>query len=198
MSRTKFLLAFLSFVFVILGGQAQAALIDFDPLNNAHGSSYTGHAQDGHTVTATGGNWSEGHNVGYGKPVPAIFGSFRNNQGGGEVVVTGGLFRFISVEVMSLFTSGARLDVTGKLGGVTQYGYSFNIPTTNVFEKLVHPFQFDVLIDELYLAWSPGDNQAGLAMDNILLRSEEVPAPAALGLMLMGLAGLVALRRRKS
>ena len=189
-------LAALSFLLFLFNVNAGAAVIDFDPLSNPNGTAYSGHSQDGFTVTSTQGDWFEGHF--WGNPVPSIFGGPLYGSDDAEILVTGGDFRFISVDVVSNTAPGTRVDILGLMDGVVQYGYSYTIAVAGLFETLVHPFQFDVLIDELYIGMVAGDNTTSYNIDNIVLRGETaVPAPAALGLVLLGLAGVGAVRRRR-
>ncbi|WP_259782940.1 hypothetical protein [Aestuariispira ectoiniformans] len=195
MKFQKVLAVILSLAFATIAWRAQATVIDFGGLPGPNGTAYTGHVEDGFTVTPNDGDWHQG--LVYGAPTPSIFGGPVPQPVFGSITVTGGIFRFISVDLSSNSATGTRATVIGYMNGITQFGYDFTITTANQFVTLVNPGPFMVDIDELYIAMMPDTGVSSYNIDNIVLRSvRAVPAPAALGLIILGLAGVGFTRRR--
>ena len=195
MSKSSIFAVVITLFTALFAWNAQAAVIGFDPLNGPNGSAYTGHTENGFTVTPTQGNWFQAQV--YGNPVPSIYGGPINSPTTSQIKVTGGIFKFFGVDVSSNTSAGTRVDVLAYLGGALQFGYSHTINVVNQFETLLNPGPFTVDIDTLFIALVPTDNVTSFNVDNIQLRaSNDVPAPAVLGLMLIGLAGLGVARRK--
>lgn len=172
---------------------ALATVITFDPLSGSNGDAYVGHSEGGYTITATSGQWFEGHS--YGNPVPDIFSGPIYQPVSSTIEVTkddGGYFHFVSVDASSNSASTGTLEVLGYHDGNLEFAMGAGFSSDSTFETKSNPFDFGYY-NKIDFTLAPGDGVTSMNLDNIVLNA--VPEPASMALVLGGM-GLLARRRR--
>jgi hypothetical protein len=182
-------------LFCAFASISPAAVISFSGLSGANADPFGTYAEAGYTVTPTVGTWLQGRD--FGNPVPSIY--TRNMDGiDGTIRITGGTFSFTSADFASN-NGGGSYSFLGELSGSTVFSASGSLTGHS------GPFQFDTIvsgnaaavIDRLTIRVMPVSSPTSINVDNIVLSTtSNVPEPATGLLLLAGLAGAMAMRRR--
>jgi len=179
-----------------LASAASATIIDFGDLAGGNGTALGTYNEDGFSVTDASDTWRQG--TVFGKPTPSVFTA---GPGNNVIVITvfgGGLFAFSSADV-GCGTAGTDCGVryVGTRGATKIFDTTTSVLAGSgdgVFRTVTSPS--GEAIDSLSLVQFANDSN----FDNISLRSVDlavIPLPATGLLVVGGLAGLAALRRRK-
>lgn len=183
--RTMFAIAMLSLLPNILS----AATITFGGLSRANGSPFPSpYTESAFVVTATAGNWVEGHV--FGNPVPSIF----DGAGFVPVVVSsilitevgGGAFTFSSVDLASLGNTDFTITGTG-------FNEAGTVGPIQVFTT-IHSNNTLLPLTALLITMSPEPGVSSYNIDNIVVNA--VPEPTTYTLLGSSLSAFILLRRR--
>ncbi|NJL47397.1 MAG: PTPA-CTERM sorting domain-containing protein [Leptolyngbyaceae cyanobacterium SM2_5_2] len=172
---------------------AEAAIIGFDPLGGLNLAPYTGHVEDGFTISTLNGAWQQGQI--FGDPTPSILGGPIGVPEPGvlSIIFNGNRnFFFRSVELSSNNTAGSQYRFQGFFKGSSAFDSIGSIGIKNQFQRFDNAAS-GIAIDELRISVTPGLNVSSFNVDNIDVAP--IPTPALLpGLIGMGVA---ALRKRQ-
>lgn len=141
---------------------------------------------------------------------------FRDTQGNGDlfnmeglsgtggvlsIVRTDGagvLFTFDGADIGWQFNRADTIYFEGFLGGLSQGSDSFLTTADSLYSTIVSSILSGLVIDELRITMNAPSGTASI-LDNVILSEKSaVPAPAALGFLGFGLAGLGVIRRKRS
>jgi len=175
----------------------KAAIIGFDPLSSPNLAPYTGHVEDGFTITPLSGTWQQGQI--FGDPTPSILGGPIGNSEPGilSIILNGNKnFFFNSVELSSNNTAGSQYRFQGFLKGGSVFDSIGSIGIENQFQRFDNA-PSDIAIDELRISVTPGLKVSSFNVDNIDVAP--IPTPALLpGLIGIGVAALRKKREQDS
>lgn len=176
---------------------SQAALItiDFGPLSGANLDPYSGHVEDGFTISPILGEWFEAHL--FGNPIPDIFAGPIFSPSPSAIEVTGGLFAFQSVDLTSNIAPGSTFLIQGFLSSVLVFSQAGTIGNVNTF-NLIASLNPATFVDRLTILMTPDLETSSMNLDNIVLDTAPAPTPepSALALLGLGVAGLLCFRNR--
>ena len=173
---------------------ASAVVIEFDGLPGANEDPFSSYTEDGFMVDSFAGNWFEGHV--FGNLAPSLFAGPINGPSSSTLKVTKvdlGDFSFAAVDLSSN-NGNSEYTITGFLNNAQVFSFS------GVTGGFPGPFNTvsgggGILIDALLINLNPTDDPSSINVDNI---NVNVPEPASLALLGIGLAGLSAFHRRKT
>ena len=176
----------------VLAGAAPATVIDFGGLTGTNGQAFGFYQEDGFNITDSSDTWQKA--FGFGNPVPAIYTALAGVNTISITLNEGDQFSFASADIgCGVGGDGdCQLRAEGSLGGTSVFDFSSG---TFAADGTWHTISsaFSSPIDTLVLTQYANDSN----IDNINLTLSTVPLPAT-GLMLItGLGGLAALRRRR-
>jgi len=181
-----------AFTVVIGCSTANATVIGFDSLNGVDGDPYTGHIENGFTITAFDSTtWHAG--LLFGNPTPSIFAT----AGFGTIVITGsGQFTFASVDLAVTSPGGCPTCANFLI-----IGYQTAVPVLTVSGTASAAFQtvFSTDPSQLldYLVIEKFNGPSGFHIDNIVLNAgQSIPEPTTFVIVGAGLTGLAILSRR--
>ncbi len=183
---------------VCAASQASLITIDFGPLAGANEDPYTGHVEDGFTVTPVQGEWFEGHQ--FGNPEPSIFAGPIFFPVQSAIQVTGGQFSFQSVDLSSNSRPDSPFLIEGFLNNVLVLSQAGTIDDINTFNLIASANPATVL-DRLRIQITPADLETtSMNIDNIVLNvgNGTAPEPSGIALLGLGLAFLARIRRRSN
>jgi len=167
----------------------EAAIIGFDPLGGDNLDPYTGHVEDGFTITPLSGTWQQGQI--FGNPTPSILGGLIGDPDPGILSILFNRdqnFFFRSVDLSSNNAPGSIYRLQGFLDGISVFDSSGIINVTNQFQRYGNAANA-LEIDELRIAVTPGPDVSSFNVDNINV--VPIPTPALLpGLIGLGVAAL--------
>jgi len=217
MSRYSLLVALLVMLWAT---ETMAYTIGFDGLTGPNLSSFNdryvgGYVEGDFTVAATSGRWFEAHIFGNG--VPAIgSGDVYHPDGGTSAItvtgVAGGLFTFGGVDLTSNSFGGTEYRIVGSLLGAEQFTFGTIIGSINHFESISSISNLKV--DTLTITGTRAAGVTSFNIDNIRVSAASdsgppgggctgncpdpnVPEPASIMLLGVGLAGIEVWRRRR-
>ena len=171
---------------------ASATVITFGALPGANGSNFTSYTESGYTVAKTAGSGCVGTLFGNG--VPSVFGGPTCDNGStGSFSLTGGTFAFNGID---LAANGGALTYTfvGKLGAATLWTQTGTLAGPTATFVGITGSNASTFVNSVTMSFSTVGTSWN--MDNINVAA--VPEPSTLAMAGLGLAALVAWKRRQA
>jgi hypothetical protein len=183
--------------------ESLAYTIGFNSLEGNNLDRFTSHTENGYTVSATGGDWFVAKI--FGNEIPAIVAGPIYHPGESQITVTegGGQFTFQGIDLTNNVAGETSYSIAGFLGGVEVLSTSVVISSINTFETFDTSLSDSLkLVDRLTITGTPGQGTTSFNIDNIRAGAppedpNNIPEPASIMLLGVGLAGIEIWRRRR-
>lgn len=176
---------------------APAATITFDTVSGPSGALFSNHSEAGFSVSSSNGQVFV--NLGFGNPAPSLFGGPLFGPDTFAVTLTrigGGTFTFDGYDVASNGGS-TTLVVLGRLAGTTVLSTVATQAATNL-QFVTRGNSAATLVDTLVLSFTANGSSTNFDNIRVTAAAVAVPEPATVALLLTGIAGLGAVRRRRA
>ena len=190
--------------------ETMAYTIGFGNLGGDNLDRFSSYTENGYTVSATGGDWFVAKI--FGNEIPAIVAGPIYHPGESQITVTegGGQFTFQGLDLTNNVAGETSYTIAGFLGGVEVLSTAVVISSINTFETFDTSLSDSLkLVDRLTITGTPGSRTTSFNIDNIRagdpvggacdrnLSPCNVPEPASIMLLGVGLAGIEIWRRRR-